>query len=102
MSKKYTPIAIFNSVVDYIDECIVQQMSASEINQSLSSDTGVHSVVLSGMLKCFNFKYTSVINYVSARRAYLALSYMLQHQINSFNTYLIYSVMVILRFFPER
>lgn len=84
MSSKYTPEAIFNMVMDYIDECITDyQMSSADISDKMLESTGIHSSEFNKILKNLNFTYPSLSKYIPARRAYLALDHTIKNPTQS-------------------
>ena len=79
MSNKYSPEKIFNMVMDYIDECIFQQMSTPDISKTMWKETGIHSSEFNTILRVLNYTYPSLSKYIPFRRACLALDHAIKN-----------------------
>lgn len=79
MSNKYISEKIFNMVMDYIDECIFQQMSTPDISKTMWKEMGIHSSEFNIILKVLNYTYPSLSKYIPFRRAYLALDHAIKN-----------------------
>ena len=79
MGRKYTPEKIFNTVMDFIDEEIMAQATNSEITKNMVEETGITTTDFNKILKNLNYPYMSLALYISARRANLAIRYLLDN-----------------------